>query len=53
MKKNLVAGEWVGASDASENRNPADRADLIGHYAQGSAETVQAAVEAARGALAD
>ena len=53
MKKNLVAGEWIGASDASENRNPADRADLIGHYAQGSAETVQAAVEAARGALAD
>ena len=53
MKKNLVAGEWIGASDASENRNPADRTDLIGHFAQGSAETVQAAVEAARGALAD
>lgn len=52
MKMNLVAGEWIGASDASENRNPADRSDLIGHYAQGSAETVQAAVEAAQGALA-
>ncbi|SDD54929.1 aldehyde dehydrogenase family protein [Ruegeria marina] len=53
MKMNLVAGEWVGASDASENRNPANRADLIGLYAQGSTETVQAAVAAAQGALAD
>ncbi|MCV2891160.1 aldehyde dehydrogenase family protein [Ruegeria aquimaris] len=52
MKTNLVAGEWIGASDASENRNPADRSELIGLYAQGSAETVQAAVEAAQGALA-
>lgn len=51
MKMNLVAGEWIGATDASENRNPADRADLIGHYAHGTAETVDAAVSAARAAL--
>lgn len=51
MKKNLVAGEWIGASDASENRNPADLSDLIGTYARADVEQVNAAVDAADAAL--
>ena len=51
MKKNLVAGEWIGASDASENRNPADLSDLIGTYARADVDQVNAAVEAADAAL--
>lgn len=51
MKKNLVAGEWIGASDASENRNPADLNDLIGTYARADVDQVNAAVEAADAAL--
>lgn len=47
MKKNLVAGEWVGGSDVSENRSPADLSDLIGGYARADAELVNAAVDAA------
>ncbi len=51
MKRNLIAGEWVEGADASENRNPAAPADLVGLYARASAEQTAAAVEAARAAL--
>ncbi len=51
MKKNLVAGEWIGASDASENRNPADLSDVIGTYARADVDQVNAAVDAADAAL--
>lgn len=51
MKRNLVAGEWLAAADASENRNPADVSDLVGLYARGSAEDVDQAAAAARSAL--
>ena len=51
MKKNLVAGEWIGASDASENRNPADLSDVIGTYARADVDQVSAAIEAADAAL--
>ncbi|PIE08268.1 MAG: aldehyde dehydrogenase family protein [Rhodobacterales bacterium] len=51
MKRNLIAGEWVDGADASENRNPAAPADLVGLYARASAEQTAAAVEAARAAL--
>jgi len=37
---NLIAGQWVGADDISENRNPSDPFDLIGLYASGSPEDV-------------
>ncbi len=51
MKLNLIAGEWIGATDASENRNPADISDLIGLYANGHATDVDIAASAARAAL--
>ncbi|MEY8827560.1 aldehyde dehydrogenase family protein [Sedimentitalea sp. XS_ASV28] len=51
MKKNLIAGQWLDGVDASENRNPANISELIGHYARASAEQVDAAATAARAAL--
>lgn len=51
MKQNLVAGEWIGAAETSENLNPSDLSDVIGHYASGSAADVDAAAGAARAAL--
>lgn len=50
--KNYVGGNWVdGAVAPIENRNPSDVSELIGLYAQGDAETVDTAVQAARAAL--
>jgi aldehyde dehydrogenase (NAD+) len=51
---NYIAGRWVGAASGRtfENRNPADRNDLIGRFADSSREDVEAAVAAAREAFA-
>ncbi|MGD9862021.1 MAG: aldehyde dehydrogenase family protein [Pseudodonghicola sp.] len=48
---NLIGGDWLPAADYRENRNPSDVSDVIGLYAQGDAQTVEAAVAAARAAL--
>jgi aldehyde dehydrogenase (NAD+) len=48
---NLIAGEWVAASDAAPNVNPSNTADVVGAYARGSAADVDRAVEAARAAF--
>lgn len=50
-RANLIAGDWVEGSDWSENRNPSDTADVIAAFAQGTAENVDQAVQAARSAL--
>ncbi|MFK4259591.1 aldehyde dehydrogenase family protein [Agrobacterium tumefaciens] len=44
---NLVAGQWVASAQASENRNPSDISNVVGLYASGDAQTVDAAVAAA------
>jgi aldehyde dehydrogenase (NAD+) len=51
---NYVDGAWVGASsgDLFENRNPANRNDLIGQFPKSNAADVAAAVDAARRAYA-
>ena len=51
--KNLIAGAWVASSSGEtfENRNPADRDDLIGHFQKSGAEDVNRAVAAAKQAL--
>jgi alpha-ketoglutaric semialdehyde dehydrogenase len=51
---NYIGGRWVGAASGRtfENRNPADRDDLIGHFADSSREDVEAAVAAAGEAFA-
>lgn len=51
MHHNLIGGEWVGGFDAIANINPSDTSETVGHYAQGTAADVDAAVSAARGAF--
>lgn len=49
--ENLIAGTWVSGTDLSENINPSDLSDSIGHYARADASQVDDAVFAARDAL--
>jgi aldehyde dehydrogenase (NAD+) len=50
---NYIAGEWRPAASGRtfENRNPADRDDLIGTFAESGPEDVERAVAAAREAF--
>jgi acyl-CoA reductase-like NAD-dependent aldehyde dehydrogenase len=50
--KNYIAGEWVPAKSGKtvENRNPADRDDLVGVFPDSAAEDLDEAVAAARDA---
>jgi aldehyde dehydrogenase (NAD+) len=50
---NFIAGEWRPAASGRtfENRNPADRDDLIGTFADSGPEDVERAVQAARDAF--
>ena len=50
MKRNYIAGEWVGSSDAADNINPSDTRDVIGSYARASAAQAQQAIAAAHAA---
>ena len=50
-RANLIAGDWVEGSDWSENRSPSDTSDVIAAFAQGTADNVDQAVQAARAAL--
>jgi alpha-ketoglutaric semialdehyde dehydrogenase len=50
IHQNLIAGEWVG-SQASENINPSDTKDVVGLYAQATAEDAKAAIDAAQAAF--
>ena len=47
--KNYVNGQWVRSSSGKtfENRNPADREDLVGTFQESNADDVNAAVDAA------
>jgi acyl-CoA reductase-like NAD-dependent aldehyde dehydrogenase len=51
--KNYINGEWVAASGGKtfENRNPADREDLIGTFQESNENDLNAAVEAAHRAF--
>src|SRR5437667_11565644 len=51
--KNYVNGEWVRSSSGKtfENRNPADREDLIGTFQESNADDLNVAVEAAHAAF--
>ena len=48
--KNFIGGEWVAPSTGAyfENRNPADRADVIGCFPRSGPDDVQRAVASAR-----
>src|SRR5437588_11232370 len=47
--RNYIDGEWARSSSGKtfENRNPADREDLIGTFQESNADDLNAAVEAA------
>src|SRR3989441_7378584 len=47
--QNFVDGQWVASSSGKtfENRNPADREDLIGTFQESNADDLHAAVDAA------
>lgn len=48
---NLIDGTWLPGDHLSENRNPSDLSDLIGHYAAGTSADVDRAAQAAHAAL--
>ena len=48
---NLINGQWVAAGQYTPNINPSNLADVIGDYAQGSAQQLDDAVAAARAAF--
>jgi len=50
MHENLIGGEWIAGGTTVANTNPSDLTDIVGEYALGDAEQVDAAVEAALGA---
>jgi alpha-ketoglutaric semialdehyde dehydrogenase len=47
MFKNLIGGEWVESTRTSRNVNPSDTRDLVGEYAQASADDARQAIAAA------
>src|SRR5919197_743080 len=51
---NYIGGEWVasGSGEWFENLNPADTRDCVGRFPLSTAEDIERAVEAARGAAA-
>ena len=48
---NLIAGSWTPGASYSPNVNPSNLSDVLGDYAQASAEQLDAAVQAARAAF--
>ncbi|ACI56178.1 Aldehyde Dehydrogenase [Rhizobium leguminosarum bv. trifolii WSM2304] len=48
--QNLIAGEWVG-TNATKNVNPSDTNEVVGLYADGSAEDTRSAIAAAKAAF--
>ncbi len=47
-KLNLIAGEWLAGESEIENRNPSDLSDLVGMFAQASADQLDATLDQAR-----
>lgn len=48
---NLINGQWTPGQSYASNINPSNLSDVIGEYAQGGSEDVQAAVAAATAAF--
>src|SRR5690606_26910796 len=51
VKQNFIAGEWRTPLSTSENVNPSDIADMIGHYAVSSTQDVTDAISSAKHAF--
>ena len=52
-KLNFIAGDWVAGPGEIENRNPSDLSDLVGVFAQASADQLDATLDQARVAQAE
>lgn len=50
MKQNYIDGAWIDGASATENINPSNTADVIGHYAQADARQADLAIAAAAAA---
>ncbi len=50
LHKNYIGGEWVGG-DARPNINPSNTNEVVGTFAQGTAEDARAAIDAAQAAF--
>ncbi len=46
--RNFIAGEFVSPAKAAPNLNPSNTTEVVGEYAQGTVEDLNAAVAAAR-----
>ncbi|KZL02619.1 MULTISPECIES: aldehyde dehydrogenase family protein [unclassified Pseudovibrio] len=46
-KLNLIAGNWTAGTSEVENRNPSDLSDLVGLFAQASADQLEATLDQA------
>ena len=53
VKLNLIAGAWVAGENAVENRSPSDLSDLVGMFAQASADQVDVTLAQAGEAQAE
>ncbi len=50
VQKNYIAGEWLAGPSEIENINPSDLSDIVGTYAQASADQLDSALDAAKSA---
>ncbi len=51
IHKNFIDGTWVEGSSTTENINPSDVSDVVGHYTQADKVQTEAAIAAAKAAL--
>jgi acyl-CoA reductase-like NAD-dependent aldehyde dehydrogenase len=47
QKRNLINGVWISGDEETENLNPSDSRDIIGHFARADAALVDDAIAAA------
>lgn len=47
-KLNFIGGDWMAGESQVENRNPSDLSDLVGNFAQASADQLETALDRAQ-----
>jgi acyl-CoA reductase-like NAD-dependent aldehyde dehydrogenase len=48
VQKNYIAGQWVDGESTVKNINPSNHTEIVGEFAQASADQVDQAIAAAR-----
>ena len=51
LHRNLIAGEWIESEDATDDINPSNTDEVVGHYARGSKADAERAIAAAKAAF--